>query len=423
MNIIYIVQAKSTDLNHGTPILANQLSKLAKEKKFQVCLVTPTFNENLFYKTYNREGIYYHHLPAIHNWKLNGYESRKKNFSEDLKLPFKPDLIHIIDLVHFNSQLVYKLCSYKVPIIRHICSFEDFCYFVSPIYYNEDNSLCKVELNEVVCSSCISKNFFKNQKILKKIKYFILNKKKSFEKELEKKLKFRNNIVNDQIENCYNHLIFAAKDYAEYFFSHAKKGKNFSIVPHGTKKIINFKKDLNKEVINFIFTGGTGFNKGWNVIEKAFEYLFKKYPNKINLRIYGDKKKTQKSKISNFDNVELYEKYDHNDLNEILNWADVGIAPSYFDTYNLILREFINNQIIPITSNFFSASDIIKNNQNGIILDKNNKDELIKSVEKIIIDENFRNNLMNNIFQTKVITEEEEFEKIMNIYRKYIRLN
>ena len=420
MNIIYIVQANSWNLNHGTPILASQYSEMAKKKKFQVCLVTPTFEEKLFYKTFNREGIFYHYLPAIHNWKLDGFEKKKKDFSENLRLPFKPDLIHIIDLVHFNSQLVYELSKFNVPLIRHICSFEDFCYFVSPIFNNTNHSLCKVKLNETVCSKCISKNFMKNQKFLKKIKFFFNNKEKKFKNELVSKLKFRNDIVNQQINNNFNHLIFAAKDYAEFFFTHATSNKSYSIIPHGIKKKVNLNKINYENKINFIFTGGNAFNKGWHIVEESFEYLLKKYPNTIKLRVYGDKKKTLKSKINIFKNVEFFENFDHNDLNKILKWADVGLVPSYFDTYNLILREFINNQVIPITSNFFSVSDIITNNQNGIILKENNSENLINSIEKIINNQNFKNELQKNTFNTNIISDEQEYEKIINIYNKYV---
>ena len=36
MNIIYIVQANSWNLNAGTPIIANQYALLAKNKNFNV---------------------------------------------------------------------------------------------------------------------------------------------------------------------------------------------------------------------------------------------------------------------------------------------------------------------------------------------------------------------------------------------------
>ena len=419
MNIVYITQAKSTDLNHGTPILANQYLNLALKKNYNVCLLTPTYDEQLFYKTHKKNEIFYNYLPAIHNWSLNGFEFENDNLKNDLDLPFKPDLFHIIDLVNFDSQLLYKLKKYKIPIIRHICSFEDFCYFVTPVLNNSDNSLCRMKLDKEVCSECITKNLFKRLKLIKKIGFLLSNKKKKTKNNFENNLKNRNQIINFHLNEIYDYLIFASNDYADYYFSHTRnKKKEFSIIPHGIKKDLAIKKVKN-EKINFIYTGGVIFNKGWDIIEKSFYYLLKKYSNKINLRVYGDKKKTLKSKIANFKNVELFDKYDHRDLNKILSWADIGIIPSYFDTYNLFLRELINQNVIPITSNFFSVSEIIQNNHNGIILNKNNKENLIKSVEEIINNFNFRNKLNENIKNIKIISDDEEFKKVNEIYEKF----
>ena len=68
--------------------------------------------------------------------------SMKKNIiDEDLKLPFKPDLIHISS---YTPQFLYTIYL-KVPIIRHYCAFEDFVKH--PIYKKKDNSLCNFKLN------------------------------------------------------------------------------------------------------------------------------------------------------------------------------------------------------------------------------------------------------------------------------------
>ncbi len=55
MNIIYIVQANSWNLNAGTPIIANQYALLAKNKNFNVCVLTPTNNKENFYKTLKKK--------------------------------------------------------------------------------------------------------------------------------------------------------------------------------------------------------------------------------------------------------------------------------------------------------------------------------------------------------------------------------
>ena len=419
MNIIYIVQANSWNLNAGTPIIANQYALLAKNKNFNVCVLTPTNNKENFYKTLKKNDILYYSIPSITEWRLNGFDEKKNIIDEDLKLPFKPDLIHIIDWLHFDSQFLYSISNLKVPIIRHYCAFEDFCYFVHPIYKKKDNSLCNFKLNADICSDCISENIFKNYKFLKRVKSFLLNEKKKNLQMLKIKLKDRVRIANSHIDNIYNHLIFPSKSFADYFFTHAKATKPYSVIPHGIKlnKIIN--KKSSKETFNIIYTGGYAYRKGWEIVEKSFDKLLRKYPNKIKLRIYGDKNKIQKSKLGKFENIEFFDHFNHNEIKSVLSWADIGILPSLFETYGTIIREYLSFNVIPVVSNFFGANDIIKNNENGIILEKNCFEDLVFSVEKILNNKEFANKLRKNIFETKIISEDEEFDKINEIYNLY----
>ena len=110
-----------------------------KNKNFNVCVVTPTNNKENFYKILKKNDILYYSVPSITEWRLNGFDEKKNIIDEDLKLPFKPDLIHIIDWLHFDSQFLYSISNLKVPIIRHYCAFEDFCYFVHPIYKKKEH--------------------------------------------------------------------------------------------------------------------------------------------------------------------------------------------------------------------------------------------------------------------------------------------
>ena len=113
------------------------------------------------------------------------------------------------------------------------------------------------------------------------------------------------------------------------------------------------------------------------------------------------------------------DKINHNEIKSVLSWADIGILPSLFETYGTIIREYLSFNVIPVVSNFFGANDIIKNNENGIILEKNCFEDLVFSVEKILNNKEFTNKLRKNIFETKIISEDEEFDKINEIYNLY----
>lgn len=130
------------------------------------------------------------------------------------------------------------------------------------------------------------------------------------------------------------------------------------------------------------------------------------------------KKKTSKSILSKYKNVEFFDKFKSIDLPDILSWANIGILPSFFETYNLLLREFIYNNVVPITSNFFGADEIIDNKKNGIIIYENSSEQLFKNLSELINNKSFFLSLRNNLNKTNIISSEEEFKIINEIYKK-----
>ncbi len=139
--------------------------------------------------------------------------------------------------------------------------------------------------------------------------------------------------------------------------------------------------------------------------------------DKINLRIYGFKKKTSKSCLNKFKSVEFFDSFDPSNLNNILNWADFGLTTSYFESYCKVLYEYIEAKVIPITTNFF-GSEIIKNDYNGIVIGKPYHKNLIKTLENIVKKPKVIERYIENVKKTKVLYDNDEFDKILSIYQK-----
>ena len=100
--------------------------------------------------------------PAIRNWSLDAFTSNK-NFDKILgyKIPFSPDIIHILDWINLHPSILIALKNLNVPIVRHIFNFEDLCYFHQPIFRHNNQKHCKAPLTPNDCASCISKNTIK----------------------------------------------------------------------------------------------------------------------------------------------------------------------------------------------------------------------------------------------------------------------
>ena len=421
MKILYIVHQNLLKENSGTPVVTNQYANLAIKKNCEVCILSADDNllENSKLDIINQ--IYYMSIKSFKNWSTDAFLKKNNENFLKINLPFIPDIIHILDWVKINPEVLRYLTTLKKPIIRHFCGFEDLCYYQHPFYKNIDHSLCTEEITPKMCSECISTKTFKDKKLLKKIKSFIFNEKEKMRIKYFEKLIDRKDIITEHLKSYYSHLIFPSEAFSKYFFSHFKIEKAYSVIQHGIKKNneINLTK-INSNKINFIYTGGRAERKGWKIIEEAFSHILKKYPHKLNLRIYGHKKKTSKSSLKKYPNVEFFESFSYRELDQTLQWADFGILPSHFETYGLVIREYIHNNVIPITSNAFGANEVISNNKNGIILKENNSTQLINTIENILNNQNSFFQIRENLKKTEIISNEFEFEKIFKIYQNYL---
>ena len=421
MNILYVVHQNVLKENTGTPVVVNHYAKSALKNDCKVCVLTADDNLENTNKIKIINGIYYTSVKVFHNWSIDAFIKNKTNENININLPFVPDIIHILDWVNFDPEVIKYLSSLKKPIIRHFCNFEELCYFHHPFYNKKDHSLCYEEITPHMCSNCIAEKYFNDKKIISKLIMLLLNKKEKNKKNYYNKLIDRKKIVYEYINSYYSHLIFPSKSFSKFFFSHFKLQKPYSIVHHGINldNEVNLKHNNNHK-INFIFSGGVAIRKGWKIIEETFNYLLNKYPNKINLRIYGNKKKVSKSSLNKFQNVEFFEFFNHEDLQKILEWPDIGLLPSHFETYGLMIREYIHNKIVPISSNAFGADEVINHNFNGFILKKNTSKDLIDCIESIINNPNKLNELKRNLLKTSIISSDSEFKEIFSVYQKYV---
>ena len=423
MKVLYVVHANIWDEFSGTPLIADQYAKEIFKRGWEACILTPSFKnldfENQKIKKINN--ISYLSWPGLKNWNLDAFKNLSLDNVPNYNIPFKPDLIHILDWININPSILEKLKYFNVPILKHVWNFEDFCYFISPIYKEKNNNICKAPLSISSCSNCIEKENFKKLKFLKRIKYFLLNSKKKIIKNLENKLNSRHKAVQYQTQNYYDHLIFPTKSFAKYYFSHLKFENEYSIISHGIDVRLNSKKkELNKS-IKCIYTGGATTRKGWKIVEDVISNICSDKSLNIKFRIYGDKNKTRKSKLKKFSNIEFYDSFDPKDIDNVMQWADIGIAPSFFETYSRIVREYLNFNVIPIASDVFGVSDIIEDNINGILIQKPYFENLFLALKKVINNPQILNQLRQGIKKTSIISKEDEFNEIFDLYKKLIK--
>ena len=408
MNIIYIVHQTHLNELSGVPLIAKQYADNAIKANHNIAIISPysgRIDNNL--NEFKKDNILFYNWPSLDNWYQNAFNySIKTEEIEKYKINFKPDIIHILDWVGMRPDFLNFLKKFKVPILKHVLNLEDISLFDSSLAFDHNDSLINNHYhNERKISGKIAKFFWFN------LKYDI----KNYYKKLEVRKKNIINIYN----TFFDHLIFPTSSFASFYLSHLNLKTNFNVLGFGVEKnqlSLNKKKSDGKK-LNFIFIGGGSQRKGWNIIEKSFYEVLKKNNDKINLRIYGFKKKTSKSCLNKFNSVQFFDSFNPTNLHNILSWADFGLTTSYFESYCKVLYEYIDAKVIPITTKFF-GSEIIKNDSNGIVIGKPYHENLIKTLENIVKNPKVIERYMENVKKTKVLYDNEEFSKILSIYQK-----
>ena len=81
------------------------------------------------------------------------------------------------------------------------------------------------------------------------------------------------------------------------------------------------------------------------------------------------------------------------------------------------LKLLLHSIAFGTTTKFF-GSEIIKNDSNGIVISKPYHENLIKTLENIVKNPKVIERYIENVKKTKVLYDNEEFDKILNIYQK-----
>lgn len=181
MNILYICHNTYLVEQSGVPLMADRYAKQCLEIGYKVGILTPSDKEiNYTLNKKNKNKINYFNWPSIKNWNIEAFsDSFNDNFRKKIIFNFKPDIVHVLDWINIRPDFLDFIKELKVPIVKHVLNFEDYCALTSPIYKNYHGNPCKPGLTAEKCTKCIQENKLKKKNFLKKaFSYFNVLKKK-----------------------------------------------------------------------------------------------------------------------------------------------------------------------------------------------------------------------------------------------------
>lgn len=233
---------------------------------------------------------------------------------------------------------------------------------------------------------------------------------------------------------------YLASKYADKIIVLTDEDKNLWIkkYSHSSNKItriynpnpfenIKYKKSENKSSRNIIAVGRLAEQKGFDLLIRAWNLI----PNDIrlnwNLRIIGEG--TERKKLEKLISENKLEEsvnllgHIHNVEDEYKN-AEIYVLSSRFEGFGLVLLE-AQSYFLPVISFKCPAgpSEIVINNINGFLVEKENLYNLAESIIKLIEDDNLRKQFSKNSFKSLLkFNKIEILQEWKNILKKGLKI-
>jgi glycosyltransferase involved in cell wall biosynthesis len=307
----------------------------------------------------------------------------------------------------------------KHAILKIIYTIKAF--LITSIYLIFDHRIRVVHIHSAADKSFIRKSIFVKLSRLfgkKTILHIHGSRFKDFYEESDNKA----NIVKTL--QAANRLVVLSHSWKEWFINIGIKEHNI-IVLNNIVDHPNIKHCEYEPILKLLFLGEIGKRKGvFDVIDVLGENR-EYYKDKIILKIGGNKevekllKKLEFYKINDFVEYEGWVSGDKK--SELLNWADIFILPSFNEGLPIAILEAMSYGKPIISSPVGGIAEIVKKDQNGILVEPGNREEINEAINFFLKNNNF---IKEYGFKSKEIVEPffpgPVLESLLSIYEQLL---
>lgn len=140
-----------------------------------------------------------------------------------------------------------------------------------------------------------------------------------------------------------------------------------------------------------LMVGRLSREKNFHLALSAMREVIRKYPRTL-LVIVGDgpERKNIEREISHGLEINVHLEGWQQNVSQYYEFSDVFLASSNYEGYGTAIMEAIGTGLPVIMTEVGVAGEIVKNGENGIIVSAGDREGIVRSIEKIIEDKEFR---------------------------------
>ncbi|MGX5357819.1 glycosyltransferase family 4 protein [Kocuria sp. KH4] len=147
----------------------------------------------------------------------------------------------------------------------------------------------------------------------------------------------------------------------------------------------------------FLFAGQVNQRKGIGYILDAFAQMETK---DTELLIAGHASAEMRDRLSRYARVTYLGTMPRQELFAVMAQADALLLPSFAEGFPLTALEAMANQCVPIVSQFTFASDVIRDGENGFVVDAGSVEQLVQRMTNVVDDQKQTRAIKLNAQQT-----------------------
>ncbi|HMK49110.1 MAG TPA: glycoside hydrolase family 99-like domain-containing protein, partial [Thermodesulfovibrionales bacterium] len=401
----------------GTPITTMNHALGMKERGLEVAVLIPGQGLREHYKVERVSDITVYKVPRLdksgtflNNIDPGIMDQYLRSIQEILR-EFSPDVVHINDYVYMPARIVECFHDAGCVVVRSVCNDEEICHRDYPVITaGLDSSLCDGPEEAEKCAECFLSSRMKTHNA-------------GIRREVEGKIDERKSFTRHLYESDIDGVIFTEERFKEHFTRFVPvPAEKIRIIPRGfsfAHERVLKAKSAKDEKISFAFVGNIMFSKGIDMVLKAFEIL--SGLDGFELRIYGTPQEEcyvpwlRRLQGQHPGKIFFNGPFRKEDLNRIADETDVCIVPSYFDTYNRVVREMLYCGVPVISTDFFGSS-IIREGFNGLKIPIGDHVALAQTMRGIIDNPLLVHSLSEGALNTPIPELSDEINSIRQFY-------
>jgi GT2 family glycosyltransferase/glycosyltransferase involved in cell wall biosynthesis len=409
----------------GTPISTLNHALGMAARGIETGILIPSFEVKKGVKKEIKNDLVIYKIRALNKYRAFLGDIEKEVAEEQVEAygqilaDFQPTVVQVNDYVYMSPKFMEIFQEKGCFIVRSVCNDEEFCHFDYPVVPSGlDSRVCSGPSSSKKCAECYWLNRLKMAPA-----EIGANDFENLKNRFEQRFAYIKNLYDKVVDRA----IFTEAKFRDHFVTYVPIAENkIRIIPRGVS--FDFERKLSRlpgdgKQIRFAFIGNLMFSKGINVVLRAFERI--SALDGFVLSLYGaivDREYltwVRKLEAAFPGKITYKGSFKKNDLPSILAKVDVGVVPSYFDTYNRVVREMLYCGIPVIATDFFGSS-VIQNDINGIKIPIGDFQALSASMQGLIQNPRVLKDLSVGAQKTEIQSLDQEIDALLSTYQEIV---